>query len=124
MLPFERPLYEPPAAAEVESLIPPANDEDLDADLLFNQTFIDAAKLAGNIRAVLPERSSALLADIVAMYPLEQGAAEIVGYLALSDDDLTIEMDETDETLLEYADPDDSDRTRRARLPKVTVRRT
>ena len=123
VLPFERPLYEPPAAAGVESLIPPANNEDLDGALLFNQTFIDAAKLAGNIRAVLPERSSALLADIVAMYPLEQGAAEIVGYLALSDEDLTIEMDETDETLLEYADPDDPDRTRRARLPKVTVRR-
>ena len=38
--------------------------------------------LADNIRAVLPEHSAALLSDIVAMYPLEQGAAEIVGYLA------------------------------------------
>src|SRR3546814_13535533 len=57
------------------------------------------------------------------MYPIEQGAAEIVGYLALTDDDLTIEMDETDETLLEYADPADPDRVLRARLPNVTVRR-
>jgi flagellar motility protein MotE (MotC chaperone) len=123
-LPFERPLYEPPAGAEVESFIPPANDEDLDADVLFSQSFVDAARLAGNIRAVLPERSSALLADIIGMYPVEQGAAEIVGYLALSDDDLTLEMDETDETLLEYADPEDPARTLRARLPKVTVTRS
>jgi len=57
------------------------------------------------------------------MYPIEQGAAEIVGYLALSHDDLAIEMDETDESLLEYPDPADTDRTLRARLPKVTVRR-
>jgi hypothetical protein len=124
VLPFERPLYEPPSASEVDSLIPPATEDDLEADLLFSQTFIDSARLAANIRAVLPERSSALLADIIEMFPIEQGAAEIVGYLALSDSDLTIEMDEADETLLEYADPTDPDRTRRARFPKVTVKRS
>ena len=32
-------------------------------------------------------------------------------------------MDETDETVLDYADPADPDQTRRARLPKVTVKR-
>lgn len=124
VLPFERPLYEPPATAAVESLIPPTDDESLDADLLFTQSFIDQARLADNIRAVLPERSSALLADIVAMYPIEQGAAEIIGYLALGDGDLVIEMDETDETLLDYAAPDDTGKIKRARLPKVTVSRS
>lgn len=123
-LPFERPLYEPPVAAEVESLIPPATDEELDADLLFAQTYIDATRLAGNVRAVLPARSAALLEDIIEMYPIEQGVAEVVGYLALSDDDLAIEMDESDVTLVTYADPEDPDRTRRVRLPKVTVRRS
>ena len=123
VLPFERPLYQPPALAAVESLIPPSDEEDLDADLLFTQAFVDAARLAGNIRAVLPERSSAHLADIIDMYPIEQGAAELVGYLALGEDDLTIEMDEADEMLLEYHDPADPDRTLRVRLPKVTVRR-
>ena len=43
------------------------------------------------------------------MYPIEQGAAEIVGYLALDDEDVTVEMDDADETLLEYADPADPD---------------
>lgn len=124
VLPFERPLYEPPAAADVESLIPPATEEELAADLLFTQAFVDQVRLAGNIRAVLPERSSALLSDILEMYPIEQGAAEIVGYLALADDDLKIEMDDTEETLLDYPDPADPDRLKRARLPKVTVRRT
>ncbi len=58
------------------------------------------------------------------MYPIEQGAAEIVGYLALDDDDVSVDIDDTEETLLEYPDPpDDPDTTKRARLPRVTVRR-
>ena len=121
-LPFERPLYTPPAGAEVESLIPPTSAE-IDADVLFAQTFIDQARLLENIRTLLPEHSTALLSDIVSMYPIEHGAAEIVSYLALSDEELLVEMDAADETVLDYADPDDADRVKRARLPKVTVRR-
>ncbi|MGL5867237.1 MAG: DUF3375 domain-containing protein [Dermatophilaceae bacterium] len=121
-LPFERPLYQRPAVAAVESLIPPTTDE-VDPELLFVQTFVDQARRVDNIRTVLPERSVALLSDIVAMYPLEQGAAEIVGYLALDDEDLVVEMDESGETILEYGDRDDSSGATRARLPKVTVKR-
>lgn len=124
LLPFERPLYSPPPASEVESLIPPAEDAELEAELLFSQTYIDSARLAGNIRALLPENSSALLSDIIEMYPIEQGAAELVGYLALSDDDIAVEMDERDETLLEIGDPEDRDLARRIRLAKVTVKRS
>jgi hypothetical protein len=121
-LPFERPLYQLPAAVAVESRVAQATEE-VDADLLFAQTFVDQARLAEIIRTVLPESSSALLSDVVAMHPIEQGAAEIVGYLALNDQDMAVEMDDTDETFLEYSDPADADVTKRARLPKVTVRR-
>ena len=121
-LPFERPLYQPPVAVAVESHIAEAA-EDVDAGLLFTQTYIDQARLAQTIRAVLPEDSSALLSDVIAVYPIEQGAAEIVGYLALNDDDLSIDMDDTDETVLDYPDPADPEVVKRARLPKVTVRR-
>jgi len=121
-LPFERPLYTAAATAEVESLIPPST-EDVDTDLLFAQSFIDQARLVDNIRSLLPEHSAALLSDIVALHPLEQGAAEIVGYLALDDEEIAVEMDDSDEMVLDYVDPDDPARARRARLPKVTVRR-
>jgi len=124
LLPFERPLYSPPPASEVESLIPPTEDAELEADLLFSQTYIDSARLAGNIRSLLPENSWAFLSDIIEMYPIEQGAAELVGYLALADDDITVEMDDRDETLLEIGDPADPDRARWVRLAKVTVKRT
>ena len=121
-LPFERPLYQPPVAVAVESHIAETT-EDVDADLLFTQTYIDQVRLAATIRAVLPENSSALLSDVIAVHPIEQGAAEIVGYLALNDEDVSIDMDDTEETVLEYPDPADPDITKRARLPKVTVRR-
>lgn len=121
-LPFERPLYQPPANAEVESLIPPSTDE-VDADQLFTQTFIDQTRLVDNIRSILPARSAALLSDIITMYPIEQGAAEIVGYLALADGEIEVELDESDEMVLDYDDPDDPTTRKRARLPKATVRR-
>ncbi|MGN6575044.1 MAG: DUF3375 domain-containing protein [Nocardioides sp.] len=121
-LPFERPLYTPPAAAEVESLIPPTVAE-VDSDVLFAQTFIDQTRLLDNIRAVLPAHSTALLSDIVTMYPIEHGAAEIVSYLALADDEVDIEMDDSDVTILDYPNPEDPEKANRARLPKVTVKR-
>ncbi len=121
-LPFERPLYQVPVTVAVDSEISPSSEE-VDAAVLFTQTYIDQARLAETIRAVLPENSSALLSDVVAVHPIEQGAAEIVGYLALNDDEVSIDMDDTDETVLDYPDPANPDVTKRARLPKVTVRR-
>ena len=121
-LPFERPLYQTPTVIAVESQISTGTEE-VDAELLFTQNFIDQTRLLDVLRTVLPENSSALLSDITAIHPIEQGAAEIVGYLALDDEDLTVEMDGSGETVLEYSDPADPDVTKRARLPKVTVRR-
>ncbi len=119
-LPFERPLFDARPAARVESLLDPDADDEADVTALFSQTFVDQARLADNIRAAVPERGSALLDDIVRVYPVEQGAAEIVGYLALAADDLEVTVDERDETVIDY---DDGEITRRARLPKVTVTR-
>lgn len=121
-LPFERPLYQPPAAVAVESEIPTAT-ADVDTELLFTQSFIDQARLVDIIRTALPENSTALLTDVIALHPIDQGAAQIVGYLALNEDDLSVEMDASEQTMIEYSDPDDPEVIKRARLPKVTVRR-
>lgn len=119
-LPFERPLFDARPAARVDSLLDPDADDAVDVTALFAQTFVDQARLAEHVRAAVPERSSALLSDIIRLYPIEHGVAEIVGYLALSEDDLEILVDEHDETVLDYAA---DDTVRRVRLPKVTVSR-
>ncbi len=120
-LPLERPLYDGRPAANVESMLGPVEEEQLDVSSLFTQTFVDQARLADNIRTVLPARSSTLLTDILDFYPVQHGAAEILGYLSLSEADLTVTVDEAEEILIDYADADG--RGRRARLPKVTVSR-
>jgi len=119
-LPFERPLYDARPAARVDSLLDPDADEDVDIAALFNQTFVDQARLAENIRAVVPDRSTVLLSDIVELYPIGQGAAEIIAYLALGEDDIEVTMDESDEMVIDYTE---GDVVRRARLPRVTVTR-
>ncbi|WP_109471844.1 DUF3375 domain-containing protein [Ornithinimicrobium cavernae] len=119
-LPLERPLYDARPAAEVDSLLDPEAEADVDISVLFGQTFVDQARLADHIRTIVPPSGTVLLEDIVSFYPVEQGAAEIVGYLALTDDDLEVTMDEGQQSIIEYAD---STGPRRARLPRVTVRR-
>lgn len=121
LLPFERPLYDATPTAQVDSLISPTAAEQADVESLFTQTYVDQARLARRIRDIVPRRSSALLTDIIELFPIEQGAAEVVGYLALDDNDITIDIDESGETLLDYADT--SGTRRRIRMPKVTVRR-
>lgn len=125
-LPLERPLYDPRPAAEVDSLLDPEADADVDVAALFTQSFVDPTRLAEQIRAAVPARGSVLLSDLVQVHPLEQGAAEIVGYLALAEDDIEVEMDESEETVLEYEDAGVSGEdpvVRRARLPQVRVSR-
>ena len=70
----------------------PVSTEQVDAALLFDQTYIDQVRLAETIRAVLPRNTSALLSDVIAAHPIEQGAAEIVGYLAMNDEDVSIDI--------------------------------
>lgn len=119
-LPLERPLYDARPTAQVDSLLDPEAESDVDMSALFGQTFVDQARLAEHIRSIVPPSSTVLLDEIVSFYPIEQGAAEIVGYLALTDDDIEVTMDETQESVIEYAD---STGQRRVRLPRVRVSR-
>lgn len=119
-LPFERPLYNTQPRVEVDSLLDPDADRDVDVGALFDQTFIDQARLASHIRDVVPAHSTTTLDDILALYPIEQGAAEIIAYLTIAEDDIEIALDETEEMHIDYSD---GQTHRRARLPKVTVTR-
>lgn len=121
VLPMERPLYIVRQSADVDSMLAPADAEELDMSALLAQSFVDRARLAENLRALIPQGSVATLADIVAVHPIEQGAAEIVGYLSINEDDLHLDMDEGDETVIAYVDVDGS--PRRLRMSKVTVSR-
>ncbi|MCT1435336.1 DUF3375 domain-containing protein [Dietzia maris] len=99
-LPTDRPLFTARPAAEVNSLLDPVDTEEVDTSVLTDQVVVDPARLASRIRALIPVRGTARLEDIVTMYPLQHGAAEIVGYLALKDDDLEETTNEHEETAI------------------------
>lgn len=119
-LPTERPLHNVRPAAEVDSLLPPAQAEDVDTSVLTDQVIVDTARLAARLRSLIPARGTALLEDVIDLYPVEHGAAELVGYLALDQEDLEVTTDETAETVISY---DEAGRPMRARMPRVEVRR-
>ncbi|WP_458041988.1 MULTISPECIES: DUF3375 domain-containing protein [Bacteria] len=120
-LPFERPLYDPQPDVVVNSMLSPDEIDVAALDDLFAQRFVDTARLAANIRAVVPPRTAVPLDEIVGLYPVQEGVAEILGYLSLNDDDITIEVGD-DEMTIDIADAQED--AKRVRMRKVQVRRT
>lgn len=119
-LPFERPLYDVRPASVVNSEIETAQVE-LDTSVLADQAFIDTHRLAENVRAVVPLGSSALLHDILDLYPLQDGLAELLGYLALTEEDLRVSLDDREIVRVSYLGADGSPRV--VRMPRATVAR-
>ncbi|MDX2375213.1 DUF3375 domain-containing protein [Microbacterium sp. LRZ72] len=119
-LPMERPLYDPQPAVEVDSMVAPEPAEKASLDALLGQRFVDTARLVENIRAVVPPRTTAALDDIVTLYPIEEGVAEVLGYLALAEDDISVHVGDGDMTV-DYQDATGT--MRRVRMPRVTVTR-
>ena len=118
---FERPLYDPQPEIRVNSLIEPEAAEAVEYDALLAQRFVDSARLAENIRTSVPPRSVAELTDVLGLYPVEEGLAEILGYLALSDDDIRVDLHDDQEITIDYIDS--AGISRRATLPRATVTR-
>ncbi len=118
-LPFERPLYHPPAEATVDSRVV-VGDDLPDDDILYEQHFVDQTRLIATLRAALPRGSSALLEEILREAPLQQGAAELVTYLALDDDRYEIEFLE-EQAHVDYTD--DEGRAHTIAMPSTQVRR-
>ena len=107
--------------SQVDSELPAAEVDDLDTTALYDQTFVDTARLAEQVRTVVPPRSSALLHEIIELYPLRDGLAELMGYLALSEEDLAVELDERREVTVTWHDAELGERG--VRMPEATVQR-
>ena len=86
-LPLERPLFTPAFRPAIDSDVMVAGDEDIPADALFDQVYVDKERLASNIRRIMQNREQASLVEILEDYPLEQGLAELVGSLGLAAED-------------------------------------
>jgi hypothetical protein len=121
-LPMERPLYTPAAGTTLQSGDITDADDEVDTTLLFQQVYVDPARLGGNVRSALRGRDQVSLRDMVEGRPVEQGLAELVGYPALAEEDIAVLIDEEHEEQIEYVDT--AGRPRTVTMPRVSyVRR-
>jgi len=117
-LPFERPLYRPKTKVRISGDIAEAA-EDVDVSLLFEQTHVDPARLAGTVRSALRGRSQTGLAPLLREHPVQDGLAEVVTYLALADPAFRVVFDEEAREQVSWTGSDSGD-GKTADVPRVT----
>jgi hypothetical protein len=121
VLPMERPLYTPSARTAIDSAVE-VGGEEADPSRLFDQVYVDRARLAAGVRHALRHRPRADLTEVVGDRPLEHGLAELVGYLALTDKAFGVVFDEAVRERVSWSDREGV--TRVAVLPRVTFVRS
>jgi hypothetical protein len=121
-LPMERPLYVPPVKLELDSSNADVTPEDLDATALFEQVYVDPEPLRVGVRRALRGRLQIGLAELVEHHPIEQGLAELVTYLSLSDSSFRLVYDEAAREELSWQDS--AGRMRVVTMPRVTFARS
>jgi hypothetical protein len=94
-LPFERPLYSPQRQTMVNSAEVTLGEPTFDASVLYEQVHVDLDELSRTVRASLLDHDQVGLTDLVERRPLEQGLAELVGYLSLTDPSYAVIFDES-----------------------------
>jgi Protein of unknown function (DUF3375) len=93
-LPMERPLYRRTRTRGLEVATLEAGVGDLDDSSLFDQLHVDRDALVRTVLEQLGPRPSIGLDEVVAAAPLEQGLAELVGYLSLEQPGLEVTFDD------------------------------
>ncbi|MFC4056097.1 DUF3375 domain-containing protein [Actinomadura syzygii] len=117
-LPMERPLYSPRVRRPVNSTAIEVGRQGFEIDPLFEQFYVDRAKLGATVRQALQGTSQIGLAELIRREPLTQGLAELVSYLALSDDTFSLVFDESRSDRVTWRDEEGNER--QATLPRVT----
>ncbi len=119
-LPMERPLYSPPFKPRLDDLVE-VGEDDLTPDILFEQEWVDKARLTEHLRRALQLRDQISLPELLDDLPLEQGLAELLAWLAIAGDSDKAVFDEQRRDLIHWRDPDG--RERRARVPRILFNR-
>jgi hypothetical protein len=120
-LPMERPLYSPPVKPVITAEVLNGREEDVDTGSLFEQAVVDKAKLQANVRAMLAGRSQVTLQEVIQAHPVQQGLAEVVGYLSLAALDAGAVFDEDNPEAVTWRDDQGVEKS--ATLPRVIFSR-
>lgn len=116
-LPMERLLYTPPFKADIHAVAVEDSTAAIVTDALFEQVYVDQARLASNVRRALQTRSQVSLATVVMDNPIEQGLAELATYLKLATQEVAAVIDDERTEAIVWTAGDG--RQRRATLPMI-----
>jgi hypothetical protein len=83
-LPLERPLFTQNLKPRLADLVLAADEEDIDTARLFDQIFVDKARLRSVVLRALRRQPQITLHELLETEPLHQGLAELVAYLELA----------------------------------------
>ena len=93
-LPMERPLYRRSRRYPLEIESMEHGDDDFDSSAMLSQLYVDRDMLVERVFSSLGRDDQVGLREVVAGDPLEQGLAELVGYLSLQEPGLAVVFDE------------------------------
>lgn len=86
-MPLERSLWTPPITTSYTTAEPTTIPLDLSGanlEALFSQFYVDESRLRRHLSALLEQRAVVTLGEVTAVYPIVQGLAELVTYIALA----------------------------------------
>ncbi|MCY0908438.1 MAG: DUF3375 domain-containing protein, partial [Sulfobacillus thermotolerans] len=121
MLAMEHTLYSPPKRVVVNSEAVELGDQDIDMALLFSQIVVDRGRLEENIRQALTLRSQISLSELLTLYPLEQGLAELMTYSAIASESSEATFDESIRDIVVLEEREEAQR--RTRIVRVIFSR-
>lgn len=116
-LPMERLLYTPPFKADIRNVTMEDVQADIATNALFEQVYVDQARLLTNIRRALQTRKQVSLAALIEEQPVEQGLAELATYLKLATREIPAVIDDERTEYIDWTDSAGS--KRRVSVPLV-----
>ena len=114
---MDRPLFTPPLKPHITQQLLEEGGDAVGADALFEQVYVDKARLAARVRQALQSRDQVALTTVLESHPLEQGLAELVAYLSLAAADSRAIIDDRGSETIVWIDATGA--RRRATLPTV-----
>lgn len=121
-LPMERPLHRRPADATLDNAEVTVGSEEFDSSALLGQIYVDRARLAGSVWEALGPQDQVGLQEVLVDAPLQQGLAELIGYLSLAEPGIDVVFDAENREQVEWSAQDD-EVERVADVPRVSFSR-
>ena len=115
--PMERPLFSPPVNVVLESFIQMECDVEIDSSALYDLRIVDHEKLENQIDNELRERTQLNLSELIEIYPLKEGLAELIAYFDISEKSNYSIISDIDKDSVSWTD--ENGINRKAIIPRV-----